>query len=64
MKTMMHQLPPQKNDTVYKVEKSGRNVNEKVNAYIISTKKKIDTVGKTEKSKNPQNQLLPPRIRR
>ena len=48
---MTHQLPPQKNyDTVDKVEKSRKNVNEKVNASITSTKNKIEIVKKTEKS--------------
>ena len=58
---MTHKLPPQKNDTVDKVQKSRENVNEEVKASITSTKKNSGTGGKTEKSQNPQKQLLPPK---
>ena len=45
-------------------KKARKNVNEEFNAYIMSTKIKIDTVNKSEKSQKNQKQLLPPRIRK
>ena len=53
MKTMTHKITTQKNDTVYKVYKSRKNVNKKVNASITSTKKNIDKVDKAEKPQKP-----------
>ena len=52
MKNMTFQFASQeKNDTVDKEDKSRENMNEKVNAFITSTKNNIDMVNKTEKEK-------------
>ena len=52
MKNMTFQFASQeKNDTVDKEDKSRENMNEKVNAFITSTKNIIDMVNKTEKEK-------------
>ena len=70
MINMANQSPQQKNiDTVDKVKKSRKKVNEEVNESITSTKNKIDTFKKqinhTKKQrnhKNPNKHLIPPKM--
>ena len=57
---MIHQLPSRKNDTVDKEEKSRENVNAYFNASVTSTKKKIDTGNKIEKSQKSQETGVTP----
>ena len=61
MVNMAHQPPQQKNDTVYKEDKSRENVVKESNTSIISAKNNIDTVDKAENNKHPKKQLIPPK---
>ena len=65
MKNMTHQLTPQKMTQLKKVDKSGENVNEEVNASITSTKNIIEKGEKTEKSqKSPETVVTSQNITR